>query len=112
LNVHQLEHFVETLQCGCGGSTENGAIGVAHQDIGPERIFLRAICAGCGYVGSWTVAMEPCDCGDQAPAITADETIDVHQALKDEHWLQQITGRILEPDDELWVARQVAETYR
>jgi hypothetical protein len=93
-----LEELVKQLGCGnCGTARGRGLV----VSVSPEEAhmyFLTAKCLRCGVTTMGRVYVRddepaPVDAAPRVSDISSDEAIDLHEALKSDDWLLQLTGK-------------------
>lgn len=89
----ELEEYMQQLACSCGTVRGRGFMLTATPE-GDGIWCLTGRCLRCGRFGHGRVRVASVD---PVPApvsdISTDEVIDLHEALKSDDWLLQLTGK-------------------
>lgn len=93
----EIQEFIKQLACRCGTPNGRGlVVTCSAEDNGVYMLITK--CLRCGYAGFIRVVLDrrnalhaSVDAGPMGSDITSDEAIDLHEALKSEDWLTQMT---------------------
>lgn len=87
----ELQDFIKQIMCGrCG--TPNGRGLVVNPIPEGDGIFLLAArCLRCGQVAHGRFKVASTEPAGTSPDISTDEVLDLHEALKSDDWLAQLT---------------------
>ncbi len=94
----EIQEFVKQLCCRCGTPSGRGfVVNPTSEDHGVYMLLTK--CLRCGYTGFVRVVLDrrehalhaSVEPGPMGSDITSDEAIDLHEALKSDDWLTQLT---------------------